>query len=64
MANKYKHLSKVKDRKKEKSCTNKKRFETEADAYQKGQFAYYCTICKGYHRSGSLISAIRGYYAK
>jgi len=60
--NKYKTFSAVKDRKRDKKCSNKRRYDTEQDAYQNGQLIYYCNICGGYHRSGSLIATVRGYY--
>jgi len=32
-------------------CLNKHRYETEEEAYQKGQDTYPCVYCGGYHRT-------------
>lgn len=42
-----------------KTCTSKKSFDTEKEAFQKNQLTYKCMYCDKYHRSGSLIEAIR-----
>jgi hypothetical protein len=41
-----------------KSCIRKKRFATEAEAFQKGQRSYQCRHCGGWHRSGALTKII------
>lgn len=39
-----------------KSCESKVRYTSPAAAHQQGQEAYYCRLCNGWHRSGSLAS--------
>jgi len=58
--NKYKAQSRKaqKARKINAMCLNKRRFDCEADAYQKGQRAYECPHCKGWHRSGQLAELV------
>jgi hypothetical protein len=41
-----------------KSCQRKRRYNTEAEAYQKGQSTYHCKHCNGWHRSGALATLI------
>jgi transposase-like protein len=58
--NKYKHLSKEirNERIKIKGCIDKKQFDTEKEAYQKGQDSYKCKHCGKWHRSGRLSKLI------
>lgn len=58
--NKYKAQARAarKQRKKQRMCESKVRFETEAAAFQKGQRSYLCPHCLGWHRSGALASFI------
>lgn len=39
-------------------CGEKRRYETEEAAFQKGQRSYHCPHCKGWHRSGQLAKLI------
>jgi hypothetical protein len=58
--NKYKSQSRksqkktAKDRRRHNMCESKTRYETESDAFQKGQVSYFCGYCKGWHRSGQI----------
>lgn len=58
--NKYKKHSRKaqKKRRKEKMCINKKPFNNEADAFQKGQEIYKCPYCNKFHRSGQLAKLV------
>lgn len=58
--NKYKAQSRKaqKVRKLNAMCINKRRFETEAEAYQKGQRVYKCPHCGGWHRSGKFAELV------
>ena len=40
-------------------CRNKRRYDTEADAYQKNPRTYLCPHCKGWHRSGKFEELVR-----
>lgn len=52
--NKYAAFSKVAEKKANRMCHNKIRFNTEAEALaQRAMTAYHCPICGGYHRSAS-----------
>jgi hypothetical protein len=37
-----------------KACERKRRYATQAKAFQKGQESYRCRYCGFWHRSGSL----------
>lgn len=56
MPDKYKHLKREihKLRSKAKMCIDKKAFDNEEDAFQKGQTFYKCKHCGKFHRSGKL----------
>lgn len=58
--NKYKEFSQSKILSKEiqkfRKCIRKKRYNTEEEAFIKGQIIYKCKYCNGYHRSSSTIS--------
>lgn len=56
--NKYAAQSRAaqRERKRDRMCTFKMRFATEAEARQKGQRHYHCPHCGGWHRSGSLAT--------
>ena len=41
-----------------KACTRKRAFETQAEAFQKGQSCYRCKFCGKWHRSGALTKLI------
>ena len=58
--NKYKDQSRKaqKARKLEAMCTSKRRYETEQEAYQKGQRSYLCPYCRGWHRSGAFAELL------
>lgn len=58
--NKYKAAARQsqKHRRLVKMCLGKTRYETEAEAIQKGQRHYACPHCKGWHRSGQLAELI------
>ncbi len=45
--------------KRKKTCTNKTAYNTYEEAQQLNQLVYVCPYCGLYHRSASLISAIR-----
>lgn len=61
MADKYKHLKRKAraERRKKKSCSSKKAYETKEEAYQKGQTFYKCKHCGKFHRSGKMTTFIR-----
>lgn len=40
-------------------CESKAVFETEEEAYQKGQKSYQCPYCHKWHRSGSFTKLVR-----
>jgi hypothetical protein len=56
MSNKYADKAKTARaaRRRHNHCTRKVAYETEGDAYQKGQVTYQCRYCGKFHRSGSL----------
>ena len=58
--NKYKAQARraQKQRRLEKMCGAKRRYETEAAAFQKGQRSYQCPHCHGWHRSGQLAELV------
>lgn len=58
--NKYSHLQRAiqQGRRKARMCANKKAFDSEGDARQKGQRHYQCPYCNKWHRSGSLAKFI------
>lgn len=58
--NKYEQQSREAQarRRAERMCTSKRRYDSEAAAYQKGQRSYHCPHCKGWHRSGALASLV------
>lgn len=58
--NKYHKLAKLarQQRQKQRMCSDKVRFETEAEAFQKGQRSYQCPHCHGWHRSGKLAELV------
>lgn len=60
MADKYKKLKKKaqKNRAKKRMCLDKKQYDNEQDAFQKGQIFYKCPHCKKYHRSGKINTLI------
>lgn len=39
-------------------CGDKKRFDSEQAAEQKGQRVYQCPHCHGWHRSGKLAELV------
>ncbi len=41
-----------------KSCIRKRAYDTEAEAFQKGQSSYRCKFCGKWHRSGALTKLI------
>lgn len=41
-----------------KACGRKRAYETEAEAFQKGQQTYLCRYCGKWHRSGALRTLI------
>ena len=49
--NKYKQFSQIKNKYIERSCSNKKRFNSASSAHQKGMDIYKCKICGGWHRT-------------
>ena len=38
----------------ERSCLNKRRYDSEGDAFQANTKVYACGNCGGWHRSGSI----------
>jgi len=58
--NKYLDISrKLKTKRKvERMCVLKKRYDTNEQAFQKGQRVYRCPHCKGWHRSGELSELV------
>lgn len=58
--NRYKKLQKKaqKLRAKKKMCTDKVTYDSEEEAFQKGQIVYKCKYCNKYHRSGQFASFI------
>ena len=46
------------ERKLRRACTDKVRYATRQEAYQKGQNLYRCKHCDGWHRTGSLATLI------
>lgn len=60
MSDKYRSLKRKaqKLRAKKKMCLSKKQFETEKDAFQKGQAIYKCKHCGKWHRSGKMAKFI------
>lgn len=55
MANKYAHLAKEanKKRHKEKSCENKRAYDTQEEAATTGNSTYHCPYCKKWHTSAA-----------
>jgi flagellum-specific peptidoglycan hydrolase FlgJ len=60
MTNKYARQSKEaqKKRHKERSCENKKTYDTQEEAAQTGNSTYHCPYCKKWHTSGARQSFI------
>lgn len=58
--NKYQQFSKAaqKQRKKDRMCLSKTRYESAEAAFQKGQQSYQCPHCQRWHRTGQLASLI------
>lgn len=56
MTNKYAVASREAQarRRKNRTCTWKRVYETKEAAYQKGQVVYHCPFCGKYHRSGKF----------
>lgn len=61
MANKYAKESAEAQalRRKERTCDNKRAFDTYQEAFQKNQKIYQCPYCNKWHRSGSFMKLVR-----
>lgn len=58
MANKYKGMSQVAAYRRWRACDRKVAYNTEEEAFQKGQAVYRCRYCGKFHRSGSLATLV------
>lgn len=56
--NKYAAQSKASQRQRRmrRACADKKRYDTEEAAFQKGQASYKCRHCDGWHRTGQIAT--------
>lgn len=59
--NKYKRESRQAQAaaRKLRACESKVAYDTEQEAYQKGQTVYHCRYCGKWHRSGSFTKLVR-----
>lgn len=59
--NKYKEESKKAQAaaRRLRACESKRAYDTEEEAYQKGQTTYRCRYCGKWHRSGSFTTLVR-----
>lgn len=67
--NKYKRQARAarRDWQRWRMCDRKRRYDTEAEAQQKGQRTYRCPICKKWHRSGQeaeLLATVKNRFDK
>jgi len=56
--NKYSDQSRTRDIRHQRTCSRKRGYETEQEAFQKGAIIYLCPYCKKYHRSIHSLVAI------